>query len=110
MADFTLLFSFLTALIGVSFFFYYAKRKNSPVDNDGCSATTTAFVDGVSKDGESDVIIVGAGVAGAALAHTLGKVLFNRDLLSFFFFKKVLMFDLKVMCTFDVIVELRLVL
>lgn len=47
-------------------------------------ATTTTSIDGKcrSKNGagdDVDVIIVGAGVAGAALAHTLGKV---RALLS----------------------------
>lgn len=30
-----------------------------------------------SRDGDVDVIIVGAGVAGSALAHTLGKVFWN---------------------------------
>lgn len=48
------------------------------------SVTSVSAVDGEcrSADGcDTDVIIVGAGVAGSALAHTLGKVLF-----SFFFF------------------------
>ena len=30
--------------------------------------------DAIGIDGDADVIIVGAGVAGSALAHTLGKV------------------------------------
>ncbi|GAB4852414.1 Squalene epoxidase 1 [Ancistrocladus abbreviatus] len=37
------------------------------------STTTTVAGDGRSSGGNTDVIIVGAGVAGAALAHTLAK-------------------------------------
>lgn len=36
-----------------------------------------------SADGDVDVIIVGAGVAGSALAHTLGKVLISLPLFIF---------------------------
>ena len=37
--------------------------------------TTKTSTDGEIKSGDVDVIIVGAGVAGSALAHTLGKVI-----------------------------------
>jgi len=36
--------------------------------------TSTSECRSDKRDGDADVIIVGAGVAGAALAHTLGKV------------------------------------
>lgn len=40
------------------------------------NVTTAAGECGSEKlDGDADVIIVGAGVAGSALAHTLGKVI-----------------------------------
>lgn len=55
-----------------------ARRKSAAEDREPHSATTTA-IDGKCRSKNSaaddvDVIIVGAGVAGAALAHTLGEV------------------------------------
>ena len=57
------------------------KKKNSPqqcVDNNSFTDGEFRHVNG------SDVIVVGAGVAGAALAYTLGKVHFQNKVLSFF--------------------------
>lgn len=56
------------------------KDKNNDPATATTSTTTTTVYDGEcrSKDANdnADIIIVGAGVAGAALAHTLGKVRF----------------------------------
>lgn len=56
------------------------RSKDETNDPATTSTTTTTVYNGESrsKDGNDDIdiIIVGAGVAGAALAHTLGKVLF----------------------------------
>ena len=49
------------------------REKVSSPENGISSVMTTAAVAGECRS-DSDVIIVGAGVAGAALAHTLGKV------------------------------------
>ncbi|CAO2817723.1 unnamed protein product [Amaranthus hypochondriacus] len=48
------------------------REKVSSPENGISSVMTTAAVSGECRS-DSDVIIVGAGVAGAALAHTLGK-------------------------------------
>lgn len=74
--DLILLVSVLAALSGV-FIFYYSSalsRRNEKTNSAASETTTTAIAEGVcgSKD-DVDVVIVGAGVAGAALAHTLGK-------------------------------------
>ncbi|KAK4387631.1 Squalene epoxidase 1 [Sesamum angolense] len=86
--DLALLGSLFAALLG---FFVFCRYGLSRKDKKDCSrgngknaasatTTTTAFDGGdVSRDGGYDVIIVGAGVAGAALAHTLGKRLTEPD-------------------------------
>ncbi|KAL0322959.1 UNVERIFIED_CONTAM: Squalene epoxidase 1 [Sesamum angustifolium] len=80
--DLALLGSLFAALLG---FFVFCRYGLSRKDKKDCSpgngknaasatTTTTAFDGGdVSRDDGYDIIIVGAGVAGAALAHTLGK-------------------------------------
>ncbi|KZV54514.1 hypothetical protein F511_01312 [Dorcoceras hygrometricum] len=80
MVDLTLWPSVLAAFLGVLLFFYGLSRKNkasSSSEEEPGAATTTATVtddgDFGSRNVRDDVIIVGAGVAGAALAHTLGK-------------------------------------
>ncbi|PHT32405.1 hypothetical protein CQW23_28742 [Capsicum baccatum] len=52
----------------------FMNRKR--IKSEGTATTATIVDDGECrlKDVDADVIIVGAGVAGAALAHTLGKV------------------------------------
>ncbi|KAK6160573.1 hypothetical protein DH2020_003954 [Rehmannia glutinosa] len=85
--DLTLLGSVLAALFGFLVLYYYGfSRKNEKswsTENGNSTTNTTTIAEGEcgSRDGGDDVIIVGAGVAGAALAHTLGKVF-----LFFFFF------------------------
>lgn len=78
MADLTLLLSLFLAFLGILGFYYLLWRKSDATSSaeDGATATkTTAILEGEcgSTDGGDDVIIVGAGVAGAALAYTLGK-------------------------------------
>ena len=56
------------------------KKKNSPqqrVDNNSFTDGEFRHVNG--SDSGTDVIVVGAGVAGAALAYTLGKVHFYKQ-------------------------------
>ncbi|CAJ1972772.1 unnamed protein product [Sphenostylis stenocarpa] len=53
-----------------------SRRRASPEKRIELSETVTTSADecrSKKRDGDADVIIVGAGVAGAALAHTLGK-------------------------------------
>lgn len=60
----------------VGFFLYYgsSSQKNDIKKNKVVTAKENEFLDGEFKSKEeTDVIIVGAGVAGAALAYTLGK-------------------------------------
>ncbi|KAL8490216.1 hypothetical protein ACS0TY_025454 [Phlomoides rotata] len=78
MADLTFIGSVLVAVLGV--FLFYRLRKNAKsasTEKASCAASTATTVidkgEGRSNDRIDDVIIVGAGVAGAALAHTLGK-------------------------------------
>lgn len=77
--------AFIVSLLG--FVVIYILRPRTPPNNykkkDPKSAEkceTHNVIKGVCKSGkgrsDTDVIIVGAGVAGAALAHTLGKVYF----------------------------------
>ncbi|PIN00104.1 Squalene monooxygenase [Handroanthus impetiginosus] len=78
MADLALLGSVFAAIFGFLVLFSYGlSRKNEKSQNSVASTTTTTTaIDGrecASRDGGDDVIIVGAGVAGAALAYTLGK-------------------------------------
>ncbi|KAI3460122.1 hypothetical protein Pfo_016785 [Paulownia fortunei] len=83
MVDLALLGSLLAALFGfLALYCYGLSRKNekscSPESGNNAASTTitTTVIDGrgcVSRKGGDDVVIVGAGVAGAALAHTLGK-------------------------------------
>lgn len=57
-------------------------RGSKPAGKDECVKTSSAAAGGSRQvsGGDADIIIVGAGVAGAALAYTLGKVR------SFFYF------------------------
>ncbi|KAL2529468.1 Squalene epoxidase 1 [Forsythia ovata] len=82
MVDQTLLGSVLAALFGFAIFYGFLIFRKTGGARKSCfpeeSAATTVIDGGEcrSKDGGRDyfdVIIVGAGVAGAALAHTLGK-------------------------------------
>ncbi|GER37468.1 squalene monooxygenase [Striga asiatica] len=74
--DLSLLGSVLAAFFGFFIFCRYGLSRKKE-NNVAAPATTntTAICEGEceSKDGGDDIIIVGAGVAGAALAHTLGK-------------------------------------
>ncbi|XP_073316657.1 squalene epoxidase 1-like [Primulina huaijiensis] len=80
MADLILWPSVLAAFLSVLLFYYglLGKKKagSSSEEEPGASSTTATVTDngdcGSMNIGD-DVIIVGAGVAGAALAHTLGK-------------------------------------
>lgn len=73
----------VAVLLGLLTFYGLFSRRNScrsdaVEEGDSCgAAATTSVVGGECRSRNSgvDVIIVGAGVAGAALAHTLGKVL-----------------------------------
>ncbi|KAL8058619.1 hypothetical protein ABFX02_03G031000 [Erythranthe guttata] len=81
MVDLTLFASLLAFLFGFLFLYYFGFlriknqdiRSNSPASAATATTTTTAVVGGGECGSRDDVIIVGAGVAGAALAHTLGK-------------------------------------
>ncbi|KAF0912634.1 hypothetical protein E2562_015308 [Oryza meyeriana var. granulata] len=61
---------FLAALLGRRRRRRRAPSPGKPAPVDGCGV---ADGDGCDGDGRTDVIIVGAGVAGSALAYTLGK-------------------------------------
>ena len=91
MVDDFILGTFLASLLG--FVFLYILRRSATAKADKRRRAVGAFNDEIRNDcvrssangevrpeggPETDVIVVGAGVAGAALAHTLGKV---RDLL-----------------------------
>lgn len=83
MADQYILGSIFASILGIVLVYVLFVKKNgrrSSIDGGETTGTTTiAAADSRecrSRDDEVDVIIVGAGVAGAALAHTLGKVLF----------------------------------
>lgn len=82
MADQYILGSIFASILGIFLVYVLFVKKNgrkSSIDGGETTATTTAAADSIeyrSRKDEVDVIIVGAGVAGAALAHTLGKVLF----------------------------------
>lgn len=78
--DLILLGSVLVAVFGFFLFYHYGllrKNEKNWSPEKGNSAATTVIDEGEcrSRDGGDDVIIVGAGVAGAALAHTLGRVM-----------------------------------
>lgn len=71
--------SLLGFLLVYALFFKKNDRRDSVEAVKSTTATTTTAISGEcrSRNGagdDVDVIIVGAGVAGAALAHTLGKV------------------------------------
>jgi squalene monooxygenase len=51
-----------------------ARAQPPPVEGKPAPEAGCAVGDGAGPDGGTDVIIVGAGVAGSALAYTLGKV------------------------------------
>ncbi|GAA0150219.1 oxygenase [Lithospermum erythrorhizon] len=70
----------LATLLGIIGVYVFFLKKNGAKNNNDIGAsttTTTTNIDGECRSGEhsgnADVIIVGAGVAGAALAYTLGK-------------------------------------
>ncbi|GFP92730.1 squalene monooxygenase [Phtheirospermum japonicum] len=74
--DLILLGSVLAALFGLFVFYYVLPRKNEKNSAARATTNTTTIAEeecGSKDGGDEDVIIVGAGVAGAALAHTLGK-------------------------------------
>lgn len=53
-------------------------RRDSPnARSESVNGVATAKGECRSTNSDADVIVVGAGVAGAALAHTLGKVNFR---------------------------------
>lgn len=89
MDDLTLLGSVLVAILGALLFYrcgFLKKYEESGLmEKEDTAATVIDKRDCRSRDGGDDVIIVGAGVAGAALAHTLGKV----PPFSFLFFFKL---------------------
>lgn len=66
---------FIASLLAVAFLWSRRRENKSLPENGVTAVTTTVAVAGECRS-DSDVIIVGAGVAGAALAHTLGKVVF----------------------------------
>lgn len=63
---------FIASLLAVAFIWGRRRENKSLPENGVTAVTTTVAVAGECRS-DSDVIIVGAGVAGAALAHTLGK-------------------------------------
>ncbi|XP_042014357.1 squalene monooxygenase SE1-like [Salvia splendens] len=74
MVDLTLLGSLLLAILGVFLFFRNGfLKKIEESDGDTAAATVVDQRECRSREGGDDIIIVGAGVAGAALAYTLGK-------------------------------------
>lgn len=61
-------------LVGLFLYYGSSSQKNDIKKNKVVTAKENEFLDGEFKSKEeTDVIIVGAGVAGAALAYTLGK-------------------------------------
>ncbi|XP_062097215.1 squalene monooxygenase SE1-like [Humulus lupulus] len=68
------------SLLSLIAFYNLVLKNKTPTDSSGkiteCVQNNITAISGEcqSKDGDVDVIIVGAGVAGSALAHTLGKV------------------------------------
>lgn len=78
MVDQYLAGTLLAAVVGVmAAYALFFKRNGGRIEKDGVKTTTIIDGECRSRDGggnDVDVIIVGAGVAGAALAHTLGKV------------------------------------
>jgi squalene monooxygenase len=57
---------------------FSGKRNYHDVNDkvkDSVTSTDAGDIQSEKLNGDADVIIVGAGIAGAALAHTLGKVL-----------------------------------
>ncbi|XP_022884845.1 squalene monooxygenase-like [Olea europaea var. sylvestris] len=76
MADQTLLASILALLFGFVVLYRLVSKKNGETESESLAVTTSTTIISRSKNGadvDADIIIVGAGVAGAALAHTLGK-------------------------------------
>lgn len=71
----------ISALVisAVAFYEFFVKPKRNSIDHDRTVSTVTSNVGSVNIAGDTvaDVIIVGAGVAGSALAYTLGKVIFH---------------------------------
>lgn len=79
MVDLALLGSVLVAVLGFFLFCRYGflrkiEESGQSAKGDTAAATVVDKRECGSRDGGDDIIIVGAGVAGAALAYTLGKV------------------------------------
>lgn len=73
---------FVASLLGIVVLFLLkdgrSKKIAKKVKNDGSVFVTSEEKDRLDNGfKDPDVVIVGAGVAGAALAHTLGKVTVN---------------------------------
>lgn len=66
---------FVASLFGFALFYNLRRkiRRDGGSGKDECIKTSAA-VSRQESGGDPDIIIVGAGVAGAALAYTLGKV------------------------------------
>nr|GMC97107.1 squalene monooxygenase-like [Ipomoea batatas] len=66
--------TFMVSLLGFVLFYVMSKKASETRRNGAGTPTCTDNGEcGARKESDADVIIVGAGVAGGALAHTLGK-------------------------------------
>ena len=86
--DLYLLGWILTSVLSLSALYnlIFAGKSNYDVNEkvkDSVTSTDAGQIQSERLNGDADVIIVGAGIAGAALAHTLGKVLYS-DLIDYF--------------------------
>jgi squalene monooxygenase len=67
-----------SSLAFVFILYSFGEKKKNKVVEEGSSYAKISSENGICsqevEEGETDIIIVGAGVAGAALAYTLGKV------------------------------------
>lgn len=70
----------IASALVLAFVVYSSKAKGSK-SNDCVVISNTSSENGKCPEENMDIIIVGAGVAGAALAYTLGKV--EKPFLSF---------------------------
>lgn len=64
----------IVAIAGVVFLSLGRKKRGKRIIREQASKTSSVTVGETRTEGELDAIIVGAGVAGAALAYTLGMV------------------------------------
>ena len=68
---------FAASLFGFALLYNLRRKiRRDVAGKDGCIKTSAAVAERMRQEsgGDPDIIIVGAGVAGAALAYTLGKV------------------------------------